>query len=110
MYYVCTSFVYELLDCEGCIHFWHVIHSYHTHVQALQISYISITCVETLYTQRTMCNSLKNYVHFLFRLYVWVRGIEACGGNGYIVLACIMCVLDLYHDYLFVGVGSNFGT
>ena len=35
--------------------------------------------------------------------------IEGCGGNGKIVLACIICVLGLYHDYLVVGNFIQFG-
>ena len=51
-----------------------------------------------------------NYVLVCSDFMIWVQCIEACGGNRYIVLACIKCVLDLYHDYLFVGVVYSFGT
>ena len=41
---------------------------------------------------------------------ILVRYIEVSGANGYVVLACLQCVLGLYHDYLIVGVVYNFGT
>ena len=41
---------------------------------------------------------------------ICVDCIEASGANGYIVLACIKCVLGLYDDYFIVGCLYNFGT
>ena len=56
VYEVCTM----ITRLWGLYTIWKMIHKYHMHVQALEMSYISTAIVKRLYTQHTMCNSLKN--------------------------------------------------